>query len=580
MIISHTPQSSIIFQGRLTPNPKTHMPKPKQGNIFHNGLMASLIALASFAPINMYSQKNNPLSSNTNNTEILIKASEMQLSNTPNENVFYDKNKSTYYMWDTEKQNFKRAKNIEAVYKTGYIKTKKGEYLSPNGKIYIKKDLGTTLIPAWGRYKDVGQALAVVNGYKQSDIARDLYQYNISNNQQLELYYDDETQRYLRWNNSNKKFEPSDVTEVVGEYYSVGDKRFKIDYSGTTSTVREATEEEYQVNKSGLFKLKDYSGIYTDKKEWYDDRTFYYWNNKTSELIPFGDKVDIQKMLAEKADGKIGGFRQGDIGDCWLLAPINGMLHHPNPILREKFTKQLEKCLSVDDENNITVDLKGIHKKYTISSDEIDSVLVKNNHYAIGSREMVAIEMAFEKYFRTLIPDIKNRRKYTNTFNMSVPPYEVDSSYVLDGGHSYNAIHIITGKETHHVVSTPVDNIIRIDNKYQSGTINEQFLSEKLKRNIVVVSYKEPNAKEAHAVSLYSIDKDNVWVIDSNINELEIDKKVKPTKIPKDKFFSELESVTYTDLSTDITPEKSKPIKAKPDVTPDAKVKISAWHLK
>ncbi len=573
----------IYFIGKKKVNNFFYSQKKNHAN---NLLFTTLFALSTLTPITLNSKtintsaEQNYTIQDKNDSILKSKAKILNLAQTANRNIYFNNEKQTYYQWDNKKNEFKKSKNISEVYKTGYIKTKKGEYLSPKGNLYIKKDYGTTLIPTWGRYKDLGQALAVVNGYKQSDIAKDLYKLNISNNQQLELYYDDETKKYLRWNDGDKKFEPSNVTEVIGEYYSIGDKRFKIDYSGTTSSVREANEEEYQVNKSGLIKIKNYNGIYTDKEDWYEDRVLYYWNNKTSELIPFGDKIDIQKMLTEKVDGKIGDFRQGDMGDCWLLASINGMLHHPNPILREKFKSELKKCWSINDNSDITVHLKGVNKNYTFTKEDIDSVLIKSNHYSIGDREVVAIEMGMEKYLRTLQNGNLSRKQISNFYNLKIPPATNDSELALDGGTVATAIHLLTGKETHFVQKTYYDDIILEDGKYKKGYLDEEFLSDKLKNNMVFVSYRELGDDYAHVVSLYGIDEDVVYIVDSNIDEFEQDKKVHPIAIPKPKFFSELIDVTYSDLKKNLSPEKTKPIKMNYSASDEVKKLYPDFRLK
>ena len=168
----------------------------------------------------------------------------------------------------------------------------------------------------------------------------------------------------------------------------------------------------------------------------------------------------------------------------------------------------------------------------------------------------------------------------TNSFNMAILPEEIDPRYVLNGGSAHNAIHLITGKEAHVSVPTSIDNVIRIDNKYQRGQLSEQFLLDKLQNNIVLLGYKAPNAKESHIVSLYGIDKDNFYVIDSNVDELDPHKTIKPKAIPKSKLFNELEHVTFTDLSTNLTPEKTSPIKAKIEATKEVRAQIPDWYFK
>jgi len=54
--------------------------------------------------------------------------------------------------------------------------------------------------------------------------------------------------------------------------------------------------------------------------------------------------------------------------------------------------------LSVDSNGNVTVELKGVEKKYVISAEEIE----KSNHLASGDPDIRAIELAVDKYLKEL----------------------------------------------------------------------------------------------------------------------------------------------------------------------------------
>lgn len=489
---------------------------------------------------------------------------EMHLELTADKDIFYDANKKCYYTWNDKKERFDKDKNIEIVYDTGYIKTKNGEYLTPNMEPYIVKDTGNILIPVNGSAFETGKALAFIKGYEETSLSKEVLSSGLQDNRDLELYYDKQNDVYMSWNSEKFVFQKSPVTEVVGEYYTQDNKRYKLDYDGAYLSISEVSEKDYQANKEGLLKIND--NVYSDKGSVLEDRTYFYWDKEMQKLVPFGNKADVKKMIGQNADGKIQDFRQGNIGDCWLLSAISGMTQHPDPQLRERFRAELEKSLSVDDENNVTVHLRGIDKKYKFSSDEINNVIKNNNHYSIGDKDVVAIEMAIESHLRSLIDSKQPFKNYTNTFNMQLPPLNLNQDMVLDGGVSYNAIHLLTGKEAHVVTPSGYDDVIRFDNKYISGKIDDEFLLSKLKDNFVLIGYTDKQTSDTHMVSLRGIDDENFYVIDSNISEMEPDKKIKPKAIPKKFMYEQLKNVQFSDLNIDISPEKSKPIQAKIEV--------------
>ena len=91
-------------------------------------------------------------------------------------------------------------------------------------------------------------------------------------------------------------------------------------------------------------------------------------------------------------NGKVDeGFSQNTTGDCWLLAGIISVLRKPQG------KKMLDNLLTVDNEKRqVTVDLKGVNKKYVISFDEIAA----SNHLVLGDGDIRAIEIAIDKYLK------------------------------------------------------------------------------------------------------------------------------------------------------------------------------------
>ena len=94
-------------------------------------------------------------------------------------------------------------------------------------------------------------------------------------------------------------------------------------------------------------------------------------------------------------------FQQNTTGDCWLLAGLISSIRKPLG------KKMLEDLLTVDNEKRqVTVNLKGVNKKYVISFDEIEA----SNHLALGDGDIRAIEIAIDRYMKKEAYAGRNKR--------------------------------------------------------------------------------------------------------------------------------------------------------------------------
>ena len=89
-------------------------------------------------------------------------------------------------------------------------------------------------------------------------------------------------------------------------------------------------------------------------------------------------------------------FAQDGKGDCWLISSLKALNNS------EKGKEIIKSCLSADNAGNITVNIKGIDKSYTITNDEINAAIDSENS-ALGDKDAIAIELAFEKHILSAI---------------------------------------------------------------------------------------------------------------------------------------------------------------------------------
>ncbi len=90
-----------------------------------------------------------------------------------------------------------------------------------------------------------------------------------------------------------------------------------------------------------------------------------------------------------EANGKIDAdFAQGSLTDCWLISGIKALTNNPKGLTK------LNELLTKDENGNITVHLKGVNKKFTITKEELE----RYTEYASGDLDVRVIELAMQKY--------------------------------------------------------------------------------------------------------------------------------------------------------------------------------------
>ena len=133
---------------------------------------------------------------------------------------------------------------------------------------------------------------------------------------------------------------------------------------------------EYEKNKFGRMNSKD---IDEDLRALFDRHKQTRRGKRYNKLIPANGKIDAT-------------FNQGCVGDCWLLSAIKSLSIHP------KGLEMLENLISIDNKGNVTVQLKGVKRTYTIPKEELEGA----NEFAQGDLDIRAIELAVNKYIHEI----------------------------------------------------------------------------------------------------------------------------------------------------------------------------------
>lgn len=190
-----------------------------------------------------------------------------------------------------------------------------------------------------------------------------------------------------------------------------------------------------------------------------------------------------------------------ETGDCWLLSGVNSLN-------TTKWGRKIIKdALRPDGEGGVIVTLKGAdnaQKEYRVTLSEIDNALISGK-YSVGDDDMLAIELAVEKYAKKQIAEGKLKK---------------DAETVLNGGIDRNMIYLLSGKPTHDFhqedpyIDSTLEKISNNPNRYstycafQKDTDNLSCnhaytlkeIKQDLKGNKVVVLINPQNSQEPEIV--------------------------------------------------------------------------------
>lgn len=471
---------------------------------------------------------------------------------------FYDEKKDKYLKWDAEKNKFVKAGKPQLVLPNGNYIDAEGTYKKVTSNVpYKEKTIaymdGKNLTAIGvGAQINAHYAFADFYGYKKT-AKENIYIKETA----VKTENGTETKKeYVTWNYKTDKFETSNITEVLSNGYYTRNGKYYSDFGdGLSKEEYEAGRYGLRKDKDGLYKTRGYIPElaegdnvlkkifeeYINPSDPFSGMTEYKWNEKEQTFELTGKVKLLRDTVADKADGTISGFQQGSIGDCWLLSSVSGIANSPEG------EKELKDIIQTDENGNITINLKGVNKTYTFSDEDINNA-IKENRFSLGDKDVIAIEMAFEKFRRELIDTGKGNLRDKNSVNyIGGSGINQNEGYELHGGFPSNAISVLTDKKSTTYSIGNFENTIRINyGNNQNGKLDEKLLNKYLNNpdNIIIPSLDEPG-EDDHAYRLDSIKDGNVLLYDPHDTS-------KLTEMSIEEFYQRLHHITITNLSEDI----------------------------
>ena len=285
--------------------------------------------------------------------------------------------------------------------------------------------------------------------------------------------------------------------------------------------------------------------------------------NQSQQNLSLNKKDSISVWTQNKdtttiplVNGKIDEFKQGDKNDCWLLASIKAISEHPDG------AKIIKDAIKQNPNGDVIVELKGVGISYPITKEEILAAKTTGK-YATGDDDVLAIELAFEKYRIHIVDSGKATGK--NPFSPNYMQYYYPSN-PLESGFSKNAIEILTGKKAKRIAPLVDKNLILNDTKIEFKKYGEEVLKPYiLDKNNVVVAALQTKEDSAHAYYVKGMIDDKVVLIDPYNSSKEV-------VMPKDEFFSKVKDFTYTNLKEDCDKQLQRTEYFNPTLTKEAQL--------
>lgn len=469
-----------------------------------------------------------------------FEAERLGYEKTANNHVYFDKKTKQYYKYFQNNSLYKTMNpvSVEKMLPSGAYITESGitydkdnnySYTDKNG---VKKYYTNDRMPIENE-SGIRNFEARVKGY--SSTSKD------------NCFYDKANKAYLQWNKETRTFEKTDIQDMTQNgAVKKGDKYY-------TKDGKEISLKEFVQNKRNLQDTGK-QGIVKDIKT----NSLYTWNEAKADFEKFDPDAKRKEFLASKPDGEVGNYAQGEVGDCWLLAATKTLDQTPQG------KKAIKDSLTTDAQGNITVDLKGVGKKYSFTNEELTKIAEKNK-YSSGDKDMLAIELAFEKY-RKEISD--NNQTSPNRDNLRYLGMHTPDD-PLDNGRTKLAIEILTGKGVSTISRSNDKNVVYKDNtailkKMDENTLKPIFDNKNNLISVEIAGADKNRPGAAHAFTFKGYDEKNVYLINPYDTS-------KVETMSKEEFYANLHEVSYTQLDKPLDKQRANAYFGRMTESPEVK---------
>lgn len=203
-------------------------------------------------------------------------------------------------------------------------------------------------------------------------------------------------------------------------------------------------------------------------------------------------------LKMSNSNGMIGDFKQGTLGDCWLLSGLKSLSVTPIgvDIIRNSITQ--------NEDGTVSVNFKGVNKSYTITEDEFNKARdeavvspdgVREKKYSSGDADVLLFEIAMDK--------LKNEIA-EGKVGFGLPNYAkivVNKENPIEGGAGGQLYYLLTGKDSCGISTTGAKNpvtseILFKDNKDKLNEFLEKYSIDNKKYAVAFGVEKEISVKD------------------------------------------------------------------------------------
>lgn len=286
---------------------------------------------------------------------------------------------------------------------------------------------------------------------------------------------------------------------------------YEYDSDGFTSAINSETD-------------KNLDGIADTKEKWqlYDDgSTKSYENINDSNLdgnfdekfsFEYNQAGDITSQTSSfEIDKNIENSKQGELGDCYILAGLNNLSYS------EKGKQLIADSLQQNDNGSYTVNFKGSGDSFNITEEELANAR-NSGEYSEGDNTVLLFELAFEKVIKNVE---KNPEKYpsqiTDIINASANKQNEYTDNILNYGNLELFTYFLTGEKSEMLKTE--DNSSEVKNALDNFNAENEIININFENDssngetIEDTSGNTVNLTSAHSWSLKNSDENTLVLV-------------------------------------------------------------------